>query len=65
MKKIDDITIDEILKVFSESNSLLDVMKHYGYTNSGGGYNFTQKLIQKANINVNEFFQKKNNKRNL
>ena len=59
MKKIDDITIDEILKVFTESNSLLDVMKHYGYTNSGGGYNFTQKLIQKANINVNEFFQKK------
>jgi len=47
--------MENLVEVFKESRSIIDVCKRLGYHNNGSGYNKVKKLINEHNIDVSHF----------
>lgn len=56
MKKVEDITIEEIIEAFTRCKSNNEVMQYFGRKNNGAGHRFIQKIREKANIDYHSYF---------
>lgn len=58
MRKIEDISVNEIHEAFRICNSNVEVMTFFGYGKNGSGQRFVEKLRKKANIDYHDYFNK-------
>ena len=56
MKKVSEISIEEIVEIFSKCSSNSEVLKYYGYKNNGSGQRFIKALREKAGIDFHDYF---------
>lgn len=61
MRKIEDITNEEIIKAFETCNTESEVIKYFGRNLNGGSWRFINKLKEKANI-VGKYYQNQINR---
>ena len=56
MKKVNEISIEEIKEVFSKCKSNKEVLEYYGYKQNGSGQRFLNAIREKAEIDFHDYF---------